>query len=65
VAFAPALPGRKVSDAGDSDAEFGADDGEDIWLMEPSETAADVLADPALPVSQFSENVALTVAIAG
>ena len=40
------------------------DDEEDIWPVEPSEAAADVLADPALPVEMFSAIVALTVAIA-
>ena len=53
-----------MSDAGDSDARFGEGDSEDVWPVEPSEAAADVLADPALPVIQFSAIVALTVAIA-
>lgn len=45
------------------DTESGGDDG-DIWPLEPSEAAADVLADPALPVAMFSTLVARTVAIA-
>ncbi len=40
------------------------DEEEDIWPVEPSEAAADVLADPGLPVEMFSTIVALTVAIA-
>jgi len=40
------------------------DDADDVWPVEPSEAAADVLADPALPVEMFSTIVALTVAIA-
>jgi hypothetical protein len=47
-----------VPDLGPGDAA------EDIWPVEPSEAAADVLADPALPVETFSTIVALTVAIA-
>lgn len=54
-----------MSDAGaGEDDDLAAGDGEDVWPVEPSEAAADVLADPALPVSQFSAIVALTVAIA-
>ena len=42
-----------------------ADPGDaDIWPVEPSEAAAEILADPALPVAMFSTIVALTVAIA-
>lgn len=53
-----------MSDAGGNDSGFDADDGDDVWPVEPSEAAADVLADPALPVGLFSAIVALTVAIA-
>ena len=49
---------RPVPDLGSGDEE------EDIWPVEPSEAAADVLADPGLPVEMFSTIVALTVAIA-
>ena len=58
---AAARPGescRQVPDLGSGDDE------EDVWPVEPSEAAADVLADPALPVELFSTIVALTVAIA-
>jgi hypothetical protein len=46
------LPGescREVSDSGKgrNGEEFGAGDGDDIWPVEPSEAAADVLAGPA------------------
>ena len=40
------------------------DDEDDVWPVEPSEAAADVLADPALPVEMSSTIEALTVAIA-
>ena len=40
------------------------DDAEDVWPVEPSEAAADFLADPAVPITLFSTIVALTVAIA-
>ena len=39
-------------------------DDEDLWPVEPSEAAADALADPRLPADQFSKIVSLTVAIA-
>lgn len=35
-----------------------------IWPVEPSQTVADALADPRLPVALFSKIVALTVSIA-
>ena len=57
---------RQVSDSGNgrNGEESAPGDGDDIWPVEPSEAAAGVLADPALPVDQFSAIVALTVAIA-
>ncbi|MGH3801682.1 MAG: hypothetical protein ACRDTD_16420 [Pseudonocardiaceae bacterium] len=36
----------------------------DLWPVEPSQAVAEALADPKLPVDQFSKIVALTVAIA-
>ena len=36
----------------------------DLWPVQPSDGAADVLSDPHLSASQFSKIVALTVAIA-
>lgn len=36
----------------------------DLWPVEPSPDVADALADPRLPAHQFSQIVALTVAIA-
>jgi hypothetical protein len=49
-----------MSESGDSPAN----DEEDVWPVEPSPTAAEILADPALTAEQFSKIVALTVAIA-
>jgi hypothetical protein len=40
-----------------------ADHEDDVWPVEPSPTAAEILADPALTAKQFSKIVALTVAI--
>jgi hypothetical protein len=47
-----------------SGGEGPADDEGDVWPVEPSPTAAEVLADPLLTAEQFSKIVALTVAIA-
>lgn len=38
-------------------------DDDELWPVEPSQTVADTLADPRLPVDQFAKIVALTVAL--
>lgn len=41
-----------------------SDDDDDLWPVEASQAAQDVLADPSLSADLFSAIVALTVAIA-
>ena len=55
---------RSCGGAAPAAARCPVGDDEDLWPVEPSQTVADALADPRLPVNQFVEIVALMDAVA-